>query len=84
MDSAKRFCAFLPLALTFSALEQHNAAAPLVRCPLGHNMPKRKCLLPIVRLGRDEAIFRVYAMPKGVWVINSVQALRKKQRVLVR
>ena len=53
---------------------------PLSTCKFGHSgdVGNCKCHLPIYRLGHDEAIFKAFALPKGVWVIDDVQTLRKK------
>lgn len=59
-------------------VERKNAALRVERCPLGHLKPVCRCHQPIVRVGHDEAIFKAYALPKGIWQICGVQALRKK------
>jgi len=53
---------------------------PLSACKFGHSgdVGTCKCHLPIYRLGHDEAVFKAFALPKGVWVIDDVQTLRKK------
>lgn len=61
-------------------IERDIAMDRQTTCEFGHSGLDGtcKCHLPIYRLGHDEAIFKAYALPKGVWVIDDVMTLRKK------
>jgi hypothetical protein len=70
----------LPRQPSQRVVERDIGRNPLTTCKFGHsgNVGSCKCHLPIYRLGHDEAIFKAFALPKGVWVIDDVQTLRKK------
>ena len=47
-------------------------------CEYGHDPDVCKCHLEAYHIGQDEAIYKAYALPKGIWIIGGMRALRKK------
>jgi hypothetical protein len=62
------------------AVDNASAYAGMLaeRCGRGCRKDKCRCHMPIYRLGHDEAIFKAYCLPHGVWIICEVRAIRKK------
>ena len=48
------------------------------RCDIGCRKDKCRCHMPVYRVGHDEAIFKAFCLPHGVWIICGVRAIRKK------
>jgi hypothetical protein len=48
------------------------------RCDRGCIKKVCRCHMPVYRLGHDEAIFKAYCLPHGVWIICGVRSIRKK------
>ena len=42
-------------------------------CEYGHLEAVCRCHMPIYHIGQDESIYKAYALPKGVWIINGVR-----------
>jgi len=58
----------------------HPGEGVVARCENGHDLTCGicKCHCEVYRLGQDEAVYKAYSLPKGVWVICGVQSMRKK------
>ena len=62
------------------AVDNASAYAEMMveRCDRGCIKKVCRCHMPVYRLGHDEAIFKAYCLPHGVWIICGVRSIRKK------
>ena len=47
-------------------------------CEFGHAEHVCKCHKEVYHIGQDESIYKAYALPKGIWIIDGKHGMRKK------